>query len=155
MSNDPNVRRRLDREAMNVRDRAAWRLQRDGWSVRAIGRELGIPASSVQRCLERMVKRVRQRELELETVAAGDDEPLYAEDVTRAEQVGLLDELERWRLGHAAPGSVARAALDEWLAGHPVAWSPPTVYPISGGHCWRDGVQAALASNAVDGDDDW
>jgi lambda repressor-like predicted transcriptional regulator len=50
---DPTARRRQDREAMNDRDAEAWRLQRAGWSVRSIGRELGMAASSVQRCLQR------------------------------------------------------------------------------------------------------
>jgi len=54
--NDPTARRRLDREAMNERDAEVWRLERQGWSVRSIARELGMPASSVQRCLAKAQK---------------------------------------------------------------------------------------------------
>jgi hypothetical protein len=43
---DPNDRRRLDREAMNQLDERAWELQKRGWSVREIARELGKPVLS-------------------------------------------------------------------------------------------------------------
>ena len=58
MNNDegPTSRRRQDREPMNERDAGCWRLHRLGMSVRAIARELAMPASSVQRCLTRAQK---------------------------------------------------------------------------------------------------
>jgi hypothetical protein len=40
---DPTIRRRLDREAMNDRDAQAWELQKRGLSVREIARELQMP----------------------------------------------------------------------------------------------------------------
>jgi hypothetical protein len=77
MSNgeDPTIRRRADREGLNQRDEQCWTLRQQRWSVRAIGRELNMPASSVQRCLERAAKRSRPGNV----LAAVDDE-LSAED---------------------------------------------------------------------------
>jgi hypothetical protein len=72
MSNgeDPTIRRRADREGLNQRDEQCWTLRQQRWSVRAIGRELNMPASSVQRCLERAAKRSRPGNV----LAAVDDE---------------------------------------------------------------------------------
>jgi len=51
---DPTIRRRQDREAMNEHGAEAWRPHQRGLSVRAIGREPGMPASwprsAQQRC---------------------------------------------------------------------------------------------------------
>jgi hypothetical protein len=113
----PTSRRRQDREAMNRRDRRAWELQRRGWSVRAIARELGIPASSVQRCLERARKRAGAGVLR----APDHLLPLLDTDPT-AENVAddpsrwrALNALERYRLRHEP----AAAALVD--AGHRLA----------------------------------
>jgi predicted heme/steroid binding protein len=39
------------------------------------------------------------------------------------------------------------------LDGEPVA---PTVYPVSDGHSWREGVDAATAGDSgTDADDEW
>jgi len=125
-SEDPTVRRRADREAMNERDGRAWKLQRQGFSVRAIARELGMAASSAQRCLERAARRQRQLELEFDAVAGHDDEGgLDAEQVTRPEQVPLLNDLERWRLRHFDPESPQGRALAAWVAEHPPKPLPP------------------------------
>jgi hypothetical protein len=53
---DPTTRRRQDREAMDDRHAPAWQLHQCGLSVRVNGRELSMPASSVQRCLSRAPK---------------------------------------------------------------------------------------------------
>jgi transposase len=65
---DPTARCRLDRERQNDRDAVAWKLQRQGWSVRAIARELKMPASSVQRCLQRVQKRLADELAETQRV---------------------------------------------------------------------------------------
>jgi hypothetical protein len=42
---DPTIRRRLDREAMNDRDAQAWELQKRGQSVREIAPSCRCPGS--------------------------------------------------------------------------------------------------------------
>lgn len=100
--NDPRIRRRVDREAMNVRDAEAWRLQRQGWSVRSIARELGMPASSVQRCLAgaQKLSDVLAAGEPGDVLAAAIDDELKCGDVTCIEDIERLSELERYRLRH-------------------------------------------------------
>jgi hypothetical protein len=77
---DPTIRRRVDKEAMNERDAEVWRLHRQGMSVRGIARELGMPASSVQRCLARAAKRALPV-----PVPSGPAERLWPEDLAARE----------------------------------------------------------------------
>jgi hypothetical protein len=138
---DPTARRRQDREAMTARDAQAWRLMKRGLSVRAIGRELDMPPSSVQRCLERSQKRVADE--------------LTAEEVRTPADVEKCNALERYRLWYFAPEGPQRRALVEW-ASHPQPPREPTVYPVrDDGPSWRERCDAAMAddSGTVDSDD--
>jgi len=160
-SEDPTIRRRCDREAMNERDERAWKLQRQGLSVRAIARELGMPPSSVQRCLERVVKRQ-----DASALGADDhlpvmvDTELYADEV--ADQPELwhqLNPLERYRLRHQ-PAALALVAEGHRLPpvhdedhldccvrhGIDPDWRPDD----DGGRSWREGVDRALADEPAD-----
>jgi hypothetical protein len=150
---DPTARRRQDREAMTSRDAQAWRLMKRGWSVRAIGRELGMPASSVQRCLQRAQKRVAA---ELDAVLARyDDGDMTAERVQSAADVERCDPLERYRLRYFWQDSPQRLALVGWAQRHPQPPRTPDVYPVRDGPSWRERCDAAMAddSGTVDSDD--
>jgi hypothetical protein len=122
---DPNDRCRIDREAMIERD-DVWRRRQRGESFRHIGRALNMPATSVQRCYQRALKRRQlspiERELDAELDAAlakYDDDGPRAEEVSRAEQVGRCNALERYRLRHFDPDSPQRRALAQWAKSHP------------------------------------
>jgi hypothetical protein len=114
-NDDPTSRRRIDRERMNDRDAEAWKLQRQGWSVRAIARELQMAASSVQRCLQRAQKRVHEELVDGHGHVHGE---LACEDVTCPDDVAKLDILELFRLRYVpdlAPDVRAAMAI-AWAA---------------------------------------
>jgi hypothetical protein len=83
----------------------------------------------------------RELNAELDAVVAGyDDGGLKAEDVTRAEDVGRLNDLEKHRLRYFDLNSPQQCALAEWAASHPAPPREPTVYPVS------DGAAASTAT---------
>jgi transposase len=142
---------------MNDRDAQAWELQRHGFSVRAIAHELGMPASSVQRCLQRAQKREQQFSDAMaepgDVVAVTDDE-LTAEDVRTPFDVAKLSRLELWRLGHRPdlPADVRMAMAAAWAA----LPRPEITYPINDdGPSWREGVDRAMSDDSGTDDDDW
>ena len=163
---DPTARRRLDREAARERDNQCWALHRRGLRPRAIGRELNIPASSVQRCLDRARKRA-----DAEALGAPADvlemmsTDLTAEDVAGQPELWFrLNPLERHRLrylaevhalckqGHGIPPEhdepnhidcCIRNGLDP-------NWAPDQHDTVS----WGQGVDRAMGRTDPD-DDDW
>lgn len=122
---DPNDRCRIDHEAMIERDDDVWRRRQRGQSFRYIGRALNMPATSVQRCYQRALKRrqlspiERELEAELDAALAKYGDGPRAEEVSRAEQVGLCNALERYRLRHFGLDSPQRWALGQWAKSHP------------------------------------
>lgn len=87
-------------------------------------------------------------------IAAATGDELTCEDVQTAAQVGQLNTLELYRLRFRPdlPADVRAAMMTAWAA-LPV---PETVYPISDGHSWHDGVDRAMADDSgTDAADDW
>ena len=131
-------------------------------SVRGIARQLGIPASSVQRCLERSQKRSQQLADALTTgqpgavLAAIDDDWPTAEGVAESGSDPLvLNALERYR--HALITGRGMPLHDTDHQRCCIAYGlDPDWRPDDGGQSWRDGVDRAMADNSgTDAADDW
>lgn len=155
---DPTARRRQDKERMNERDAEAWRQQKQGWSVRAIARELGMAPSSAQRCyLERALAREQKMADALATgepsnVSAVDDE-LTCDDELTPFDVSKLSVLELYRLRHVPdlPADVQTALASAWAA----LPRPETTGRITDDDgSWRERCDRAM-SGATDPDDEW
>jgi hypothetical protein len=159
-----NSSRRLDKEAMNDRDAEAWELQQKrGWSVREIARELQMPASSVQRCLQRTQKRLAAEQAETDralsdeldaALAKYDDGGMTAEDVQTASDIPKLNALEYHRLRYCALDSPQQRA---WAEAVKQGWRPPprepVTYPIDDGYSWRAGVAVARGDPEPEADE--
>jgi hypothetical protein len=152
--NDPNDRRRVDPETQRRRDAEVARLRRAGTPFRAIAERLNMSLGAVQKSLIRSQKLAN-------AVAGGEPgdvlavatDELACEDVRSGADVERLSILELWRLQYV-PGLPpdVRAAMVCALAAVP---AKEYVYPISDGHHWRDGVDAAMSDDSgVDRDDD-
>ena len=144
-TNDPNHRRRVEPETQRARDAEVARMRRAGVPFRTIASRLDMSLGAVQKSLRRAQKLAEALAggEPAEVVAAVLDDELKCYDVTCAADVERLSELERWRLRHLPGefGDAERARVytrhAAGLDGEPVA---PTVYPVSDGHSWREGV---------------
>ena len=140
-----------------------------------------MPASSVQRCLQRAQKREQQLSDALTTGEPGNvlavvcDDELTAEDARTSIDVERLGGLERYRLRHmdTEQGRAERARVSaereaqrqRFLAEHAAeiatigfarAWADHTRIPVTDGHSCREHCDAALSDDSgTDRDDDW
>ncbi|MGB8504986.1 hypothetical protein [Mycobacterium sp.] len=141
------------------REAEIWRLHLQGMSVREIESALGCPRTTVHRAIK------KRRKL-AEAMATGEpgnvvavmtDDEMMAEDVQTAEDIERLNELELHRLRYYPADSPQQRALAE---ARERGWrSPsrpePTVYPVSDGHSWRVGCDAAMSDDSGVDADDW
>ena len=101
-TSDANDRRRLSAEAFMHREQEVWRLHLQGWTVRAIARELGCPRTTVQK----MTKERTNYERFIESVGGVD---------VNGDKLDA-DLLELFQARHAHPvGSAERAAAAQRL----------------------------------------
>jgi len=152
---EPGHRRRLDKEAQLARDQQLYGLKVQGWSYAEIADEMGMPKSSVQRCVERAAKAAGlQLNLELDAALAQYDSKVQAEDVTSPDQIGLLDDLQYHRLRYLALDDPVRQHWADAIAAGYRRPPPPPPGPVNDyPRGWRDGLAQTTGMHDPGGHD--
>jgi hypothetical protein len=152
--NEPTSRRRLPKEAQNVRDQEIWAQKQRGMNPTEIAAEYDLPRSTSRRSLERTEKRHRENDQLRADAASGADEHLLAQladngleagDSRTAEDIMSLSDLEHFRLRYLPMDHPARTA---WAAALATGWRRPKPEPLSDpseSPSWREGTEKVMA----------